>query len=383
MMQAFRWDQCFVTGLPAVDEQHHRLVDLVNRFGDGLTTKEGASAEQIQAVFLELAAYAQHHFREEESLMAGAGVDSRHTVDHRRSHAEFLRQVVQMRAAITPERPKAAGNLHQFLRHWLVYHILGTDQSMARQVAAIGAGRSPAEAFEGDRHTDGRATQPLLHALDGLFHQVSERNCELVHLNQTLEEKVRERTQQLEDAANTDVLTGLPNRRHAMRRFEVEWRASLETGAPLACMVVDADHFKQINDTHGHDAGDEVLRCLSRQLRYGVRTDDIVCRLGGDEFLVLCPATPLEGAMHLAEQMRLAVAELRVPVGDGAWNGSISVGVSARREGMTSLEDLLKVADEGVYVAKRAGRNAVATVLPRRPSEMPRQSLRSRARAAT
>ncbi len=383
MMESFRWDQCFVTGLPEVDEQHHRLVDLVNRFGDGLTTKEGTSPEEIQAVFLELAAYAQHHFREEESLMAGAGVDSRHTTAHEKSHAEFLREVVQMRAAITPERPEAAAKLHQFLLHWLAYHILGTDQSMARQIAAIHAGRPSAEAFAEDRWTNERATEPLLHALDGLFHQVSERNRELVHLNQTLEEKVRERTQQLEDAANTDVLTGLPNRRHAMRRFEKEWSASLQTGVPLACMMVDADHFKQINDTYGHDAGDEVLRCLSRQLRYGVRTDDIVCRLGGDEFLVICPETPLGGAMLLAEQMRLAVAELRVPAGDGAWNGSISVGVAARRDGMTSLEDLLKAADEGVYVAKRKGRNSVATVLPCRTSEIPQPSLRSRLCATT
>jgi hemerythrin len=125
-------------------------------------------------------------------------------------------------------------------------------------------------------------------------------------------------------------------------------------------MMIDADGFKQINDTYGHDAGDEVLRQLSRHLRYAVRTDDVVCRLGGDEFLIICANTSQAGALHVAETMRKAVSELRITSGIGEWKGSVSVGVAARTQKMKSLEDLVKVADDGVYLAKRNGRNCVA-----------------------
>ena len=126
-------------------------------------------------------------------------------------------------------------------------------------------------------------------------------------------------------------------------------------------MMIDADGFKQVNDAHGHDAGDAVLRALSTQLRYSVRTDDIVCRLGGDEFLIICAGTPLEGAITLAETIREAVAGLRVPVGDSEWRGNISVGVAARKATTNGFEGLMKAADTGLYVAKQNGRNCVAT----------------------
>jgi diguanylate cyclase (GGDEF)-like protein/PAS domain S-box-containing protein len=202
---------------------------------------------------------------------------------------------------------------------------------------------------------------------DHLEELVSERNFELVQLNKTLEARVAERTlaltnanQRLDEVANTDMLTGLPNRRYAMHCAASAWDTSIRERTPLACMMIDADGFKVINDTYGHDAGDAVLRALSLQLQHAVRNDDIVCRLGGDEFLVICTGTPLDGAMTLAESVRKEVAALCVRVGKGEWRGSISVGVAARTGTMTALGDLIKAADQGVYVAKRNGRNCVA-----------------------
>lgn len=123
--------------------------------------------------------------------------------------------------------------------------------------------------------------------------------------------------------------------------------------------MVDADHFKEVNDTFGHDAGDDVLRELSKALAHTVRSDDIVCRLGGDEFLIICANTDQEGGMHIAELARATVSVLRVPTGDAAWPGSISAGVAARSAEMGNHEALIKRADEGVYAAKRDGRNCV------------------------
>ena len=365
-MESFHWDKHFETGLENVDRQHHALVDLINRFGELVTRLDSVALGDIEALFRELAAYAKYHFLEEENMMLQAGLDPRHVEAHKQFHNDFLQEVMGMHEGIA-NRHEISERLLKFLTYWLAFHILGTDQSMATQVFAIQAGQTPEEAYLAEKAMKEGATEPLLLALNGLFHQVSQRNCELVELNRTLEAKVEERTRSLSEAnhlleqiALTDVLTGLPNRRHAMARFAQAWSESAREGLPLACMMIDADGFKRINDQYGHDAGDEVLRGLSRQLRYALRTDDVVCRLGGDEFLVICPGTSLEGVLHAAEAMRREIAKLHLPVsGGGEWSGSISVGVAARTAGMQSPEDLIKAADEGVYLAKRNGRNRV------------------------
>ena len=368
-MESFRWGKHFETGLTEVDRQHHHLVDVINQFGELLKQSEGASFQDIETVFGELSDYAQYHFAEEEALMSQAEIDQRHFNHHHQEHIRFLQDVVQMHDNVSPANLDKATSLLKFLVYWLAYHILGSDQSMAKQIAAIRAGQTPAEAYLIEERMKEGAVEPLLHALTGLFKQVSERNRELLELNRTLEERVAGRTKELalanrklEEIALTDALTGLPNRRHAMRRLEQAWEESVKRDAPLTCMMVDADGFKQINDNYGHDAGDEVLKQLARNLRYALRTDDVVCRLGGDEFFVICPGTPLDGAIQLAEKMRGEIAALRVPAGEGEWRGSISIGVATHKPDMRSMEDLVKAADENVYVAKRKGRNCVASI---------------------
>jgi len=368
-MESFHWNNCFNTGVAQVDDQHHHLVDVINRFGALLTSDAGVSSAHIESVFGELADYAIYHFREEEGLMVNAGIDQRHLAIHRQAHASFLEEVTRMHSGMTAGTTDAAKFLLRFLTHWLAYHILGQDQVMAAQITAIRSGKTPKQAFEESERGHDPATDMLLHALNGLFHQVSDRNKELYQLNQTLESKVAERTrelsaanQRLEDMAMTDILTGLPNRRHALRSFEREWALATTDNSALACMMIDADGFKQINDTRGHDAGDAVLRELARALAYAVRTDDVVCRLGGDEFFIICPRTPLSGALKFAEELRSQIAALHVPAGE--WRGSISVGVAARTPEVISLDALMKAADDGVYAAKRAGRNCVRSVQP-------------------
>lgn len=394
-MESFHWDKNFETGIVEVDDQHRHLVDVINNFGNVLSNGEGASFGEVKAVLGELADYAHFHFSEEEMMMECKGIDPRHAIYQKSEHVSFLQQVEQMQAGLSPDNLESAKPLLRFLIYWLAHHILGTDQSMARQIVLIDAGTAPDVAYQTDESRRSDAEEPLLHALNGLFRQVSARNRELTELNQQLEAKVAERTQSLSDAnrelqvlveklkaeqeesrrlsqelaaanqhlealALTDALTGLPNRRHAMLCLDQVWAEAVKAEAPMACMMIDADGFKQINDTYGHDAGDVVLRELSGHLRRAVRTDDVVCRLGGDEFLIICPRTPLQGAMLVAEAMRQSVNALRVPAGGGEWKGSISVGVAARTNTMQKPEDLLKAADEAVYVSKRGGRNRVS-----------------------
>ena len=367
-METFRWNPCFVTGLADVDTQHQHLVGLLNQFGDLVMRSEGVGDGAIEDLFTELARYAEYHFAEEEALMKGAGVDARHVELHMQQHGGFLEEVTRLRANVAGGDGNGAKALLRFLTNWLAYHILGADQVMARQMTAIATGTRPDEAYSTVPDGDDPAVVTLLSALNELFQQVSDRNRELERINRTLEARVADRTaalveanKRLADLANTDVLTDLPNRRSAMHRFAVEWQSAARDGTPLACLMIDADGFKVINDEHGHDAGDAVLRALARCLRHSLRTDDTVCRLGGDEFLVICARTPFEGAVKLAEAIRGEVAALRVAAGHGEWRGSVSIGVAVRDPAMTTPEDLVKRADTAVYNAKRGGRNRVAT----------------------
>lgn len=163
----------------------------------------------------------------------------------------------------------------------------------------------------------------------------------------------------LRQAALTDPLTGLPNRRYAMERLEQEWSASSRNQRTFSVMMVDVDRFKAVNDSHGHDVGDQVLRQVALSLRKAARSEDVICRLGGEEFLVISPDTALAPATRLAERLRQAVCG--TPAGLGAITHplSISVGVAERGPVMVKYDELLKAADEVLFHAKRLGGNRV------------------------
>lgn len=168
----------------------------------------------------------------------------------------------------------------------------------------------------------------------------------------------------LHEAALTDALTGLPNRRQAMESLHKEWAASARHNRPLALMVIDVDDFKTINDTHGHDVGDIALRHAADALRKAVRTQDLVCRTGGDEFTVLCPDTELEQALVVAERLRAGLEAAPAETGGPRLILTVSVGVCMRTPDMDSIEALIKGADEGLYLAKQRGRNRVVAAHP-------------------
>lgn len=372
-MEAFSWNQCYVTGLTTVDKQHRHLVNLLNGLGELLMQTHEPATKALEEIFQQLASYAQYHFQEEEKLMNEHQLDHQLTSSHLVDHQRFIQEVLQLRHSMLASPGEESRRLLHFLCDWLTYHILGSDQIMARAIAAKTSGNFDEQATHVlvTRHHD-LATEMLLKALDRLFKKMSERNLMLYELNQTLESRVEERTRELLQAnqrlatiAMTDSLTGLPNRRQAMITFRLVWNDALVQRQPLSCMVIDADDFKTINDTYGHDAGDEVLRQLSYRLASAVRTDDHVFRLGGDEFMVLCSNTPLTGALVLAEKILADIRDLQVKANSGIWQGSVSIGVAVPGQSTHSFEELFKLADESVYLAKRKGRNCVATVCER------------------
>jgi len=364
-MPAFRWNKNFLTHLPTVDEQHRHLVDLINTLGDHLEHDE-IDDQELDKLFRELVDYAGYHFSEEEAMMRQIGIDQRHIDGHVKAHRGFLHDIELLKTSGNAQSADAASRILDYLVHWLSYHILGQDQNMARQIEAVRAGMDAAAAFEAEEREKDAAIEPLINALNGLLAQLAARNRELLELNRSLEQRVAERTRALSEANDRlqalsleDSLTGLSNRRHAMMQLETLWSESRKQNKPLAALMIDADCFKSVNDTHGHDAGDAVLIELARALEHAVRTDDLVFRLGGDEFLVLCPKTDRDGAMQVARQVERRVAELLVPVGNSVWSGSISIGVAARQPQTQAFEELIKKADDALYQAKASGRGCI------------------------
>lgn len=181
----------------------------------------------------------------------------------------------------------------------------------------------------------------------------------LLHFHR-LRKKIAQAQSLTELMANTDALTGVPNRRHLMARLQEELARAIRADKPLACVILDVDHFKRVNDTLGHQAGDKVLVALARTVRETVRGYDVLGRFGGEEFMLVLPGTDLDEAVELAGRVRLAVRERLAQATQAPLPGpvTVSLGVSALRPG-DSLETLVKRADAALYRAKQNGRDRV------------------------
>ncbi len=164
---------------------------------------------------------------------------------------------------------------------------------------------------------------------------------------------------QLREAAETDYLTQLPNRRFAMENFSREWRRAAEDGTALSLIMLDIDSFKSINDRFGHDVGDTVLRETARVMRSSTRRRDIAARIGGEEFLVICPGADLEAARGLAERILSEVRSNHISAGAFDDNVTVSAGVATLGPHVQDVDHLLRLADEAVYRAKELGRDRV------------------------
>lgn len=165
---------------------------------------------------------------------------------------------------------------------------------------------------------------------------------------------------QLQRTAITDELTGLYNRRGLFELGRREVERSLRFGRQLPVVMIDIDHFKEINDTYGHLIGDQVLKVLAQRLRRNVREIDIVGRYGGEEFVILLLENDLPTAQMIAERLRLLISSIPVHTEKGAITVTVSIGVSAVAHDVRDLPSLLQRADEALYLAKSSGRNRIA-----------------------
>ena len=213
----------------------------------------------------------------------------------------------------------------------------------------------------------GRDNRRLMAELEGLNAVLEERvraaTAELASKNELLEslmESLEEKNRLLSELAVTDELTGLYNRRYVRTRLESELERNTRYGVPVACLLIDIDDFKVVNDTWGHPVGDQVLIAVGDVLRAAVRRTDVAGRYGGEELVVVCPSTSVEGAVVLAERTRMAIADIaiEVPAG-GPVRITASIGVSATPKVSGPIEAFVGGADVALYDAKRSGKNRV------------------------
>jgi len=175
-------------------------------------------------------------------------------------------------------------------------------------------------------------------------------------------ERLRDNVQMSIEAAITDALTGLHNRRYMETHLNALVEQAASHGKPIAVLVLDIDFFKAINDTHGHDAGDDVLREFALRIRKSIRNIDLACRYGGEEFVIVMPETDMGVATMVAERLRRAVAGESFPVQQGMklLNVTLSIGLATLSDAGGDAAAILKRADQALYRAKRDGRNRVA-----------------------
>lgn len=165
---------------------------------------------------------------------------------------------------------------------------------------------------------------------------------------------------QLEHMSRTDPLTGLSNRRDLLQKLSQEEARFKRGQKPFTIILTDIDHFKKVNDTYGHDAGDQVLIKVAQLLKGMIREQDIVSRWGGEEFLVLIPETNLEGGIKLAEKCRTRIQSETIHHNQQEIKVTMSFGVSTFKTGQ-ALEECIKMADDLLYIAKRTTRNRVVS----------------------
>jgi diguanylate cyclase (GGDEF)-like protein len=175
-------------------------------------------------------------------------------------------------------------------------------------------------------------------------------------LQKSLQEQAR-LAQELEKLANIDPLTEVWNRRHLLELAEREFHRADRYQRPFSVLMLDIDHFKTINDTYGHAVGDEALKLMAKTVLQTLRKTDYFGRFGGEEFVAFLPETDLETAIAVAERIRLALAEIAIPIDLSLIHMTVSIGVATHQVRDDSLDNLLKRSDTALYKAKKQGRN--------------------------
>jgi diguanylate cyclase (GGDEF)-like protein len=185
----------------------------------------------------------------------------------------------------------------------------------------------------------------------------------VAYITTMLSADIRFAVDKIKQVSDTDELTGLYNMRAFSTMLQRSFKQAVRYGHPLSVVMIDSDNLKQINDAHGHEAGNRLLQHLVRCIREQLRGSDVMARFGGDEFILLLPETNNKGALEMSERIRKAVELSRFNVREGDANVTASLGVASYPEDGGNLDVILEKADKAMYRAKQKGRNRVVSYL--------------------
>ncbi len=205
---------------------------------------------------------------------------------------------------------------------------------------------------------------PLTPEVDKIINRYAKllrRFNKIVNISDSYQSQLQDLNMRLELMVRTDILTGLANRMEMLSQLEIEQKRSERHNKTFSLILGDLDHFKQINDTYGHLAGDRVLRQVAAQFRSNLRTEDVCARWGGEEFMILLPETPLEQAVTVAEKLAASVREKEITWDQQTITVTISFGVGEFQagNGTSTIDEFIQQVDNALYAAKHAGRNRV------------------------
>ncbi|MDK9695928.1 MAG: bacteriohemerythrin [Siculibacillus sp.] len=459
-MQFFYWNPSFEIGIPSIDVQHRRLVDLINDLATAIT--DGGELPQVETLINELSDYAVRHFADEELILERTTLSEAEKTRHRESHRGFVEKVREIAARDDLMSADVSERVLEFLITWLVSHILGSDRKIAnalesrsgdcarpagdlceqsvaqvlinalseterrfrlisdyapaiiwvcdpsgrrtyvnrawcdfvgveeggdwtvsdtdhvhpddrlayaRRIAEVLAEPNPTEIEYRLRRAGGGwgwLLERILPRIDtnGAFMglvasavditAIKQSEEVLARANHDLEQEVALRTAELERLMRIDPLTGIGNRRVLIEKLSVAIDDAERSDLPLTAIFVDLDHFKRINDAFGHPIGDRVLVRVAASLRANLRDDDLLCRYGGEEFVIVLDRVTGEDAWRIAERLRAAIGRIRLRDIDAVVSASAGIAVWRPGEG---ADEFLARADKALYRAKEAGRN--------------------------
>ncbi|HAF43632.1 MAG TPA: diguanylate cyclase [Gallionellaceae bacterium] len=470
----FPWNENFQTGLSVIDEQHRKLVELLNKLASHLAY--GVEKPELNMIFGELTEYAQYHFKTEESIWEKYLSADELPIEHARTHQSFVAEVLKLRGKQDEfATEQVIEEIVVFLTHWLAFHILESDKHMAKIVLSVQLGLTLDEAKDKARMEMSGALRVLIETILNMYDTLSTRTLQLmreVAERQRAEDKLRltrkvidstlesifitdqdgmiidtnpsfcldvqldhaqivgrdvrqlkpslfsqdksdeiwrtatesghwagetvghdaegeiegawlalssikdghgvithyvgvissithlvKRQQILEVEANHDALTGLPNRRLLQDRLDQAITRSNRAGRVMALCFLDLDGFKQVNDSLGHDAGDDALRLVAARLGKALRGEDTVARMGGDEFVLLLG--DLDSEESAVQFLNRVLKDIALPMSISGKPAAVtaSIGVTFYPRDQSTPELLLKHADEAMLTAKREGKS--------------------------
>lgn len=362
--EVFPWNENFETGNKIIDQQHKKLVLLLNKLGRTLINEESI---EVNLAFDELAKYADFHFHEEEAIWANHFADDYWLSSHQMSHASFLPKVIEIKKQeVGKKLSNVIEEIVQFLIRWLAFHIIDSDKRMAIAISEIEKGTPINEAkLLAEKKMSG-SMRMLIETILKMYDGLSSNAIDLMRERKArikAEDKLKKVNRKLEALSVTDQLTELYNRRFFNTTFEREIRAANREGKTLSFFMIDIDFFKLYNDNYGHLEGDEVLKSVSQALRQICRRPtDFVFRFGGEEFGVITSGMPHDYVEKFGEKLRFAVEDLQIPHSHNNASDYVTISIGAVNlipSRNDTMESIIKIADDRLYYAKDTGRNRV------------------------